>query len=69
MTQEVSFLPPLDCFLVADDLTGACDSAVHFAVRGRHVVVPVAAGAQGVEGSVVAINTNSRSLYLIAKNS
>jgi len=62
MTQEVSFLPPLDCFLVADDLTGACDSAVHFAVRGRHVVVPVAAGAQGVEGSVVAINTNSRSL-------
>ena len=25
----------LECLLIADDLTGACDSAVHFAARGR----------------------------------
>jgi len=53
---------PLDCLLIADDLTGACDAAVHFAVRGRRTVVPIAAGA-GLEGAdAMAINTESRCL-------
>jgi uncharacterized protein YgbK (DUF1537 family) len=47
----------LDCLLVADDLTGACDAAVHFAAtvlveRGTH-----AGGAR-----VVAVSTESRDL-------
>ena len=38
----------LDCLLVADDLTGACDAAVHFAIRGiRPAAVLFARGSEG----------------------
>jgi D-threonate/D-erythronate kinase len=50
----------IECLLIADDLTGACDAAVCFAMRGRRTTVSVADGA-GFEGaSVVAISTESR---------
>ena len=52
---------PLDCLLIADDLTGACDAAVHFALRGLPTVVPLVPGA--TDGArVVAISTDSRDL-------
>lgn len=52
----------LDCFLIADDLTGACDAAVHFAMRGRSTVVPIAPGAELTDSTVIAIGTDSRDL-------
>jgi len=52
----------LDCFLIADDLTGACDAAVYFAMRGRRTVVPIAPGAAPADTSVIAISTDSRDL-------
>ena len=52
----------LDCFLVADDLTGACDAAVHFAMRGRRTTVPIAPGAELADSTVIAISTDSRDL-------
>ena len=52
----------LDCFLVADDLTGACDAAVHFAMRGYRTSVPIAAGAELANASVIAISTESRDI-------
>jgi D-threonate/D-erythronate kinase len=52
----------IECLLIADDLTGACDAAVSFAVRGHWTTVSVADGA-GFEGSsIVAISTESRNL-------
>jgi D-threonate/D-erythronate kinase len=51
----------LDCLLVADDLTGACDAAVHLAICGlRPVTVLVVPGASGAR--VLAISTESRDL-------
>jgi uncharacterized protein YgbK (DUF1537 family) len=47
----------LDCLLVADDLTGACDAAVHFAAT-----VLVAPGAQAPGARVLALTTESRDL-------
>lgn len=52
----------LDCFLIADDLTGACDAAVHFAMRGRRTMVPIAPGAELADSTVIAISTDSRHL-------
>ncbi|MGA3017879.1 MAG: four-carbon acid sugar kinase family protein [Bryobacteraceae bacterium] len=52
----------LDCFLIADDLTGACDAAVHFAMRGRRTTVPIAPGAELADSTVIAISTDSRDL-------
>jgi uncharacterized protein YgbK (DUF1537 family) len=54
---------PLDCLLVADDLTGACDAAVHFAIRGiRPAVVLVARGTSAAGARMLAICTESRDL-------
>jgi len=55
-----------DCFLIADDLTGACDAAVHFAMRGRRTLVPVAPGAEPADAAVIAISTESRNLEPVA---
>ncbi len=52
----------LDCFLLADDLTGACDAAVHFAMRGRPTAVLVAPDAEAAGAAVIAISTESRDL-------
>lgn len=52
----------LDCFLIADDLTGACDAAVHFAMRGRNTIVPIAPGAELRDPAVIAVSTDSRDL-------
>jgi len=52
----------LDCFLVADDLTGACDAAVHFAMRGYRTSVPIAPGAETANSRVIAISTGSRDI-------
>ncbi len=57
---------PLDCFLIADDLTGACDAAVHFAMRGRRTLVAVTPGAGVAEATVAAISTDSRDLEAAA---
>src|ERR1035438_6288082 len=48
---------PLDCLLVADDLTGACDAAVHFAATV--LLVP---GANAPGARVLALSTESRDL-------
>jgi uncharacterized protein YgbK (DUF1537 family) len=55
--------PTLDCLLIADDLTGACDAAVHFAVRGiRPAAALVQRGVQVAGARVLAVNTESRDL-------
>ena len=48
---------PLDCLLVADDLTGACDAAVHFAAT-----VLVTRGTHAPGACVVSLSTESRDL-------
>ncbi|HWC99449.1 MAG TPA: four-carbon acid sugar kinase family protein [Candidatus Sulfopaludibacter sp.] len=50
----------MDCLLIADDLTGACDAAVPFAVRGRSTSVMLELDAP--HAAVVAVNTESRHL-------
>jgi D-threonate/D-erythronate kinase len=57
----MGWMPDLDCFIVADDLTGACDAAVHFTGAGP-VAVMLAAGAAPPGARVVAITTESRNL-------
>jgi D-threonate/D-erythronate kinase len=53
----------LVCLLVADDLTGACDAAVHFAARGlRPATVLVARGVGAAGARVLAVSTESRDL-------
>jgi uncharacterized protein YgbK (DUF1537 family) len=53
----------LDCLLVADDLTGACDAAVHFAIRGiRPAAVLFARGSEVAGARVLAVTTESRDL-------
>src|ERR1039458_5442957 len=51
-----------DCLLIAADLAGACDAAVHFAMRGRRTTVPIAPGAELVDSTGLAISTDSREL-------
>ena len=54
---------PLDCLLVADDLTGACDAAVYFAARGlRPATVLVARGTKAAGARMLALSTESRDL-------
>jgi uncharacterized protein YgbK (DUF1537 family) len=50
----------LECLLIADDLTGACDAAVHFARRGYRTHVRL--GSDSEEVSVLAISAESRDL-------
>ena len=50
----------LECLLIADDLTGACDAAVHFARRGYRTQVHLDSDSQ--ETGVLAISTESRDL-------
>jgi uncharacterized protein YgbK (DUF1537 family) len=52
----------LDCLLIADDLTGACDAAVQFARRGRAASVMLAMDAPPAAAPVMAISTGSRHL-------
>lgn len=65
-TVKLPMPPPgkhLDCLLVADDLTGACDAAVHFAIRGlRPAAVLVARGGHAGGARVLAVSTESRDL-------
>ena len=57
----------VDCLLIADDLTGACDAAIHFAARGRRTMVPIGVG-QGIDlPAVLAISTDSRDLDAAAQ--
>lgn len=53
---------PLRCILIADDLTGACDSAVHFAAGGLRTLVPLAPDAAPGAAQVLAFSTESRGL-------
>ena len=50
----------LECLLIADDLTGACDAAVHFARRGYRTRVHLDSDSQ--ETGVLAISAESRHL-------
>jgi len=50
----------LDCFLIADDLTGACDAAVHFGARGYRTRVCLSDPAEAPAASVLAVSTESR---------
>ena len=54
----------MDCrLLVADDLTGACDAAVHFAMHGlRPADLQVARATQYSRARVLAVTTESRDL-------
>lgn len=51
-------MQPKLALIIADDLTGACDAAVHFAVRGARTLVSVA-GECG-EADAIAVSTESR---------
>jgi len=53
---------PLDCLLIADDLTGACDAGVPFAMRGRRTTVPLSPDAALPDADVLAISSESRDL-------
>ena len=50
----------LECLLIADDLTGACDAAVHFARRGYRTNVDL--DSESEEVGVLAISAESRHL-------
>lgn len=50
----------LECLLIADDLTGACDSAVHFAARGRSTAACLGLDADPAGLDVLAISTDTR---------
>ncbi len=56
----------MECLLIADDLTGACDAAVQFTARGRSAAVALELGAgvpnPGVYPDVLAVSTESRGL-------
>jgi uncharacterized protein YgbK (DUF1537 family) len=49
-------------FIVADDLTGACDSAVAFAGRGLEVEVPLWSDGDPSSADVCAVSTESRDI-------
>lgn len=51
----------LRCLIIADDLTGSCDAAVHFARNGMTVAVPIlGTDALLPSAHAVAVNTDSR---------
>src|SRR5436305_13911993 len=50
------------CLLIADDLTGACDSAVHFAAAGFPTFVPLAPEHAPGAASVLAFSSESRDI-------
>jgi uncharacterized protein YgbK (DUF1537 family) len=54
----------VQCLLIADDLTGACDAAVQFTALGRRVVVALESVAASPTPDVLAVSTESRSLSL-----
>ena len=54
----------MECLLIADDLTGACDAAVPFAAHGRRAAVALAAGAGVSNPDVLPVSTESRGLSL-----
>ena len=55
----------IDCLLIADDLTGACDAAVYFAMRGiRPATVVMARGTATAGARMLALSTESRDLPL-----
>jgi D-threonate/D-erythronate kinase len=51
----------LECLLIADDVTGACDSAVQFAAAGLRVFVPLAHNPE-LPADVLAFSTDSRDI-------
>jgi uncharacterized protein YgbK (DUF1537 family) len=50
------------CLLIADDLTGACDAAVHFAMRGHRTLVSLDPRFDAPGAGALALSTESRSL-------
>jgi len=50
----------LECLVIADDLTGACDAAVPFALGGRRVLVSLDSDGEPSPADVLAISTESR---------
>jgi uncharacterized protein YgbK (DUF1537 family) len=50
----------LACLVIADDLTGACDAAVPFALGGRRVRVSLDSDGEPSPADVLAISTESR---------
>jgi uncharacterized protein YgbK (DUF1537 family) len=50
----------LECLLIADDLTGACDAAVHFALEGLRASVCLSPDGSAGRAQVLAITTESR---------
>jgi uncharacterized protein YgbK (DUF1537 family) len=50
----------LECLLIADDLTGACDAAVAFAARGAENEVALNPGGRCPDSEVLALSTESR---------
>jgi uncharacterized protein YgbK (DUF1537 family) len=54
-----------ECLLIADDLTGACDAAVHFAIRGYRTAASVSVDHLSL-ADVLAVSTDSRGLDAVA---
>jgi len=52
----------VDCLLIADDLTGACDAAVQFTMRGLAASVMLEMDEPPAGARVVAVSTESRHL-------
>jgi uncharacterized protein YgbK (DUF1537 family) len=52
----------VECLLIADDLTGACDAAVQFTARGCRAAVALELGAVASNVDVLAVSTESRGL-------
>jgi Sugar-binding N-terminal domain len=52
----------LECLLIADDLTGACDAAVQFARHGRRTVTLLRFDQPATGVQVLAVSTESRDL-------
>ena len=50
----------LECLLIADDLTGACDAAVAFAARGAETEAVLDPGGRNPGSEVVALSTDTR---------
>ncbi|MES1261271.1 MAG: four-carbon acid sugar kinase family protein, partial [Acidobacteriota bacterium] len=50
----------MKCLLIADDLTGACDAAVRFRLRGAKTRVALTGATEPCE--VLAVSTDSRGL-------
>jgi D-threonate/D-erythronate kinase len=50
----------VECLVIADDLTGACDAAVQFAVRGRATSVLLTPDSATPGIAVAAVSTDSR---------